>query len=547
MKNKSIKLILSKIYTDVIHDFILAHKTKVRLIVFIMVLGVILSALAPIAIAKVIEAISSAYSQGTEATYYIAAFILLRFLGQAVIDLRWVVVNSVLYSATYIYCTSIVERITGTYKINNGFSESASEVSERTAILSKMQIGLMSVLHGLVVVIFPAIIEILIVMAIVYTIIGASFIAYFLIGAFVLYIATGIGRTKEIQYGHSSYDADNEVLAYCGDILANSKMNREMQASRFFKYRLSRLIEKSLNEYKILFLHKYKRASYLTLSICVAYMLVFAWAGWLITLDAISASQLFLLVVYLERVLTPITGASAAINNIQHGLISISAGYELLDDLVQRSAQEQFTVDKAAWSRVVLTHETTYAQKADVLLIGIGRRIRLVGPSGAGKSTYLRRVYKKIIDAEAVAQHDVHYLSAQVEWVKGSVFENIALGCPAIHPSTVQQTLDLWSNHFGNRALKTDDSIDELSAGERQWLAIVRSLLRKPRILFMDEATNSLDVQTEPLVWAHILSSIPINTTLFVVTHKPICPIPVDHEVVLPNWRSHGSAQHDLT
>lgn len=537
MKDNRAKPVLNRIYTDVIHNFILTHKVNVGLIAFIMILGVILSALAPIAIAKVIDAISIAYDQGTEATYYIATFILLRFLGQAVIDLRWVVVNPILYSATYMYCTSIVERITGTYKVNNGFSESASEVSERTAILSKMQIGLMSVLHGLVAVIFPAIIEIFIVMAIVYTIIGASFIAYFLIGAIVLYIATGIGRAKEIHYGNSSYDADNEVLSYCGDILANSKINREMKASPFFKHRLDSLIGRSLNKYRALFQHKYKRACYLTLSICVAYMFVFAWAGWLITLDAISGSQLFLLIIYLERILTPITGTSVAINNIQHGLISISAGYALLDDLLQRSTQEQFTVGKAAWTKVVLTHDATYAQKADVLLIGIGKHIRLVGPSGIGKSTYLRRVYKKIIDAEAVAQHDVHYLSAQVEWVKGSVFENIALGSPDIQPSTVQQTLDLWSNRFGNRALKIETSVEELSAGERQWLAIIRSLLRKPRILFMDEATNSLDVRTEPLVWAHILNSISIETTLFVVTHKSICPIPIDHEEVLNRFR----------
>ena len=525
--------LIKRIYSDVLHTFLLEKKRHILLILSIILAGAALTSLAPIAIAKVITSVTSAYQQNSNAGYYIAAFILLKFLGQAVADLRWRLVNPLLYAATYRYCQSIVQRITATYRVNNGFAESASQVSERTAILSKMQIGSMSVLHGMTVVIFPAVIEIAIVMAIVYSFIGPVFIGYFMIAALILFIATGIGRAREIHLGSTAYEADNEVLSYCGEILAHSKLNREMKAEGFFKTRLDELINASMAHYHALFAQKYRRASYLTVSICIAYIMVFAWAGWLIQQNAIAGSQLFLLVVYLERVLAPVTGASAAINNIQHGLISIRAGYRLLDALQRQSGDESFMVDQHQWQQVVLSKRWVFEQQGNTLYLGVGKHIRFSGHSGVGKSTTLRRIYKHLIDTDGIEPEHVHYLSAQVEWVPGSVFDNIALGSPAISTVEIQRALELWSWAFGNRVLALRQPIDELSAGERQWVAIVRSVLRKPQVLFMDEATHSLDLRTAPLVWRYVLENISPETTLFIVTHQQSCPIRVDHDETL--------------
>ena len=73
----------------------------------------------------------------------------------------------------------------------------------------------------------------------------------------------------------------------------------------------------------------------------------------------------------------------------------------------------------------------------------------------------------------------------------------------------------------------------DLSAGERQWVAVVRSLLRRPEVLFLDEATNSFDVQTEPQVWKYLLAHITAQTTLFILTHRAESPIVVDHEEMI--------------
>lgn len=523
-------VLLKKIHEDLTHDFARHHVGALSISIAVIVGAVIFAALAPLAMAQVISGIANPHSQPA---FYIAAFITLKLLGRALSDVRWRVVNPLLYAATYQYCRTIVQRINATYKANNGFTESAIQVSERTAILSKMNVGSMSVMHGLFVIIFPALIEIAIVLGIIYWFIGPTFIAYFLIAAVILYIATHLGREREIQLGGTSYRSDNEVLMYCGEILANSKLNREMGADAYFKTQLDGLIHSSLAQHQLLFTQKYVRATYLSLAVCFAYAAVFAWAGWLIQEQAIVASQLFLLVVYLDRVLAPITGASSAINTIQHGLISIRAGYDLLDDLLRKSGDEPFMHGQQRWKRVLLSDVAIFEVQDDSLHIGMGKHIRLTGPSGAGKSTCLRRIYKHLIDGNQIDHQRIHYLSAQVEWIKGSVFDNIALQHPDIGTDDVQRVLDQWRYGFGNRALGLDQAMEDLSAGERQWVAIVRSLLRGPRVLFLDEATNSFDVRTEPQVWKYLLAHISPQTTLFIVTHRSESPIGVDHEEVI--------------
>ena len=57
--------------------------------------------------------------------------------------------------------------------------------------------------------------------------------------------------------------------------------------------------------------------------------------------------------------------------------------------------------------------------------------------------------------------------------------------------------------------------------------------IAQAEVLFLDEATNSFDVQTEPQVWKYLLAHITAQTTLFIVTHRAESPIVVDHEEVI--------------
>lgn len=334
------RILLRRLGEDVIRVTWRERRREVMGVFLVLMAAVVFTSLSPIAMAQVIRRIGEGYDNSQEIFIYISAFILLKFLGQAISDRRWLRVNPLLYRMTYIFGTHVVNKISRVYRNNSGMTESASAIAHRAAIVSKMQVGLMSVLHGLVGVIIPAVIEISMIMLVVYFFVGPGFIFYFILGVAILYVATCVWRNREIAYGASAYQADNEVLSFSGDMLANSKLAREMMAVDYFRDKLSGLIEVSMVEHQKMFSIKYKRASLLTLAVTLSYVLVFLWAAWLIHQQAIEVAQLFLLVVYLDRVLAPITGASSAINNIQHGMISIGAGYRLLDDLLAEAEME---------------------------------------------------------------------------------------------------------------------------------------------------------------------------------------------------------------
>lgn len=522
------KILLRRLGKDVIRVTWHERRGEVLGVFLVLMAAVVFTSLSPIAMAQVIRQIGEGYDKSQEVFVYIGAFILLKFLGQAVSDRRWLLVNPLLYRMTYIFGTHVVNQISRVYRNDSGMTESASAIAHRAAIVSKMQVGLMGVLHGLLGAILPAVIEMSMIMLVVYFFVGPGFIFYFVLGVVILYVATCIWRDREIAYGASAYQADNEVLSFSGDMLANSKLAREMRAADYFRDKLSGLIEASMIEHQKMFSIKYKRASLLTMAITLSYVSVFIWASWLIHKQAIEVGQLFLLVIYLDRVLAPITGASSAINNIQHGLISIGAGYRLLDDLLADAERAAPSDSNIGWHAACIVQGPAMLLRDGVLNIGQGSIIRFAGPSGSGKTTYLRCVYKALINQPNLKAGEVHYLGARPELLAGTVYENIALGDPCFDRHSVAQAMEPWSKSFGNALIDLNTAVELLSAGERQWVALIRSLMRRPRLIILDEAINSMDARTEPLVWVEILAKLQ-GSTLLIVSHRDELPVQVNH------------------
>jgi len=169
-----------------------------------------------------------------------------------------------------------------------------------------------------------------------------------------------------------------------------------------------------------------------------------------------------------------------------------------------------------------------------------GERIALVGPSGAGKSTLtalLLRFYdpesgQLLIDGRNAQDYPLSWLRGQMAIVPqdvllfgGTIAENIVYGRPDADEAAIREAARLanaddfirafpegYATVVGDRGVK-------LSGGQRQRIAIARAILKNPAILILDEATSSLDSESEQLVQI-ALERLMEGRTTFIIAHR---------------------------
>jgi ABC-type multidrug transport system fused ATPase/permease subunit len=186
------------------------------------------------------------------------------------------------------------------------------------------------------------------------------------------------------------------------------------------------------------------------------------------------------------------------------------------------------------------------------LHVGHGEQVALVGPSGAGKSTLaslLLRFYEPdsgalLFDGRPAAGFPLSQLRAQMAFVPqevilfgGTIRENIAYGKPTATDEEIRAAAASANAHeFITRFPEGYDTVVgergiKLSGGQRQRIAIARAILKDPAILVLDEATSSLDSESEGLV-QEALENLMRGRTSFVIAHR-LSTIRRAHQIVV--------------
>lgn len=187
------------------------------------------------------------------------------------------------------------------------------------------------------------------------------------------------------------------------------------------------------------------------------------------------------------------------------------------------------------------SYGTRGATLKDISLeIKSGEKVAIVGPSGSGKTTLLKllmKFYKSdsgdiFLDDQSIKDINTEsyrncfgYVPQEILLFSGTIAENIAWGSDGatvkdiFNAAREAQALDFISKLNDRFDTKVGERGASLSGGERQRIALARILLRKPKILVLDEATSSLDSLSEAAIMKTI-SSIGKNLTTVIVAHR---------------------------
>ncbi|MCW0220416.1 MAG: ABC transporter transmembrane domain-containing protein [Prosthecobacter sp.] len=169
-----------------------------------------------------------------------------------------------------------------------------------------------------------------------------------------------------------------------------------------------------------------------------------------------------------------------------------------------------------------------------------GQRIALVGPSGSGKTTSISLLYRFyepttgriLVDGQPIAdmalptlRRNLALVPQEVLLFGGSIRENIAYGKPDATESEICEAAKKANAHlFIEKLPEGYDTLvgergTQLSGGQRQRIAIARAILADPAILILDEATSSLDAESERLV-QDALDKLMENRTSIIIAHR---------------------------
>ncbi|ELR97315.1 ABC transporter ATP-binding protein [Gloeocapsa sp. PCC 73106] len=324
---------------------------------------------------------------------------------------------------------------------------------------------------------------------------------------------------------------------------------RLIQAFNAQEYEIERFVEEAEQNRRIkLLTEKLKAFQFVVVGFLEAMSIVFLFflGGWQIAKGNLIGSEFVSYVAAVALLIDPITITTSNYNDFKQGEASVDRIFELFaiqpEILEKPGAIALNSVKgKVEYHSVSFAYDNFKSVLTDLSFTAQpGEMIALVGSSGAGKTTLINLLLrfnspnggKILVDDIDIAQVTLNSLRAQMAVVpqetilfSGTIAENIAFGQTQFDLIEVEQAAKIANAHefinqlpAGYQAYLGERGVN-LSGGQRQRIAIARAIFRDPSILILDEATSSLDSESESLV-QQALERIMENRTVFVIAHR---------------------------
>ena len=297
-----------------------------------------------------------------------------------------------------------------------------------------------------------------------------------------------------------------------------------------------------------------------------------ALGGMFILKGTITVGTLIAFLGYVGGLFGPVQGLTGIYQTIQRAYVSLDEIFSILDFQEHLGdAQDAQEITQVKGDVTFENVKFRYEDRSRPILDGVsldvkaGQTLAIVGPSGSGKTTMMALVMRFYDPHEGVIRLDgkdirtlkQRSLRRNIGTVlqdpllfNDTVRNNIAYGRPEATMQEVEQAARAANAHSFISQLpdKFETMVGErggrLSVGERQRVAIARALLKNPPILVLDEATSSLDAESEALV-QEALDRLMKGRTTFVIAHRLATVVNADRIIVLKNGRIDESGTHD--
>ncbi len=405
----------------------------------------------------------------------------------------------------------------------------------------------------------PTILEVVGVSVILYLAFGLTFSAITLVSV-AGYIAFTIFITEwRTKYRRAMNAADSEANTKAVDSLLNFETvkyfgNEVHEATRF---------DESLGRYEKAAVRSQVTLSMLNVGqqvvVNIALFVLLLLSGIRVAQGEMTVGQLVMINTYLIQLYIPLNVLGFVYREIKQGLVDMEVMFDLL--LVEQEVADRPGALPLAVSRGAIEFDhVTFGYSADRIIlrdvsfkVPAGKTVAIVGPSGAGKSTISRILFRFYdvnsgtvrIDGQDIRDVTQQSVRAAIGVVPqdtvlfdDSVGYNIRYGRPGATQAEIEAVAKLASVHdfvtglkegyatrVGERGLK-------LSGGEKQRVAIARTMLKDPPILLFDEATSALDSHTEKDIQAS-LRKVSANRTTLVIAHRLSTVVDADEILVL--------------
>ena len=300
-------------------------------------------------------------------------------------------------------------------------------------------------------------------------------------------------------------------------------------------------------------------------------ILVVGFGGYLAYRESLSVADIVAFLLYLGLFYGPVTGLANLLENMQQSMAGAERVLAVLDAPSEIRDTEQAEPLPAVQGEITFDHVSfSYLEDMPVLedvsfVCRPGEMLAIVGPTGVGKTTLtqlISRFYEPssgriLIDGHDIRSVTIESLRRNISPVlqdtflfNGTIAENIGYAVPDASMEEIQDAAkaanihedimampDGYQTQVGERGLR-------LSGGQKQRVAIARAILRKSPIIILDEATASVDVETEQQI-RKAIAGIAGTRTIIAIAHRLSTIRSADQILVIEKGRITEQGTHD--